>query len=393
MTDLTRAANEWANRPADQRFGSLAELKMATERHRINAREADIVRPTVLERDGALLLIDGADKGSAETRLSHWSFGQLAGLAGAPPGYLRTLPAGTAQECLNIGLRRRDERGEGAPLLALVDVTDGLQTRALTSQKYARVYDSEVVDRMMVLEAQGWRVPPARPSPKSGPGTRPATEADVLRRNTTGGGLAVKVGDPIAPAGLYASDRDVFVFLVNEDRIIDDGSPEGLARGFFCWNSEVGSAALGLTTFLYKHVCGNHIVWGASGVVDTRIRHVGKPHESWGGVEVELRKYADSVGALDESGIKTAKARVLGVDKLGVLDGLLGLRKLPAELSRTMLSDAYDLAEEHADWYGAPNTAWGVVNGLTMLSQQKAYTDERTTLDRAAGKLMAMVTA
>ena len=44
----------------------------------------------------------------------------------------------------------------------------------------------------------------------------------------------------IAPAGIYASDHDMFAFLVNEEYRIDDGSDGGLARGFFVQNSEVG---------------------------------------------------------------------------------------------------------------------------------------------------------
>jgi hypothetical protein len=29
-------------------------------------------------------------------------------------------------------------------------------------------------------------------------------------------------------------------------------------------------------TFLYEYVCGNHRVWGASNVVEVKIRHIGK---------------------------------------------------------------------------------------------------------------------
>ena len=49
-------------------------------------------------------------------------------------------------------------------------------------------------------------------------GIRIATEADVLRG--AGFGLSIRVGDKIAPAGLYASDHDMFVFMVNNDKRI-----------------------------------------------------------------------------------------------------------------------------------------------------------------------------
>ena len=71
---------------------------------------------------------------------------------------------------------------------------------------------------------------------------------------------------------LYASDRDVFIFLVDENRPIDvDG--QTYFRGFLTWNSEVGKAAFGLQTFLYSRVCANRIIWGARDVEEIRIRH------------------------------------------------------------------------------------------------------------------------
>jgi len=48
---------------------------------------------------------------------------------------------------------------------------------------------------------------------------------------------------------LYASDRDVFLFLVDDLNPIEagrlrDGSPDLYFRGFYCWNSEVGRRRL-----------------------------------------------------------------------------------------------------------------------------------------------------
>ncbi len=51
---------------------------------------------------------------------------------------------------------------------------------------------------------------------------------------------------------LYASDRDVFLLLVDDMNPIEagrlpDGSPDLYFRGFYCWNSEVGTKTLGMT--------------------------------------------------------------------------------------------------------------------------------------------------
>ena len=42
--------------------------------------------------------------------LTHWSFEQLAGIAGAPPKYLRTLPADLASSAINHGLQSAPTR-------------------------------------------------------------------------------------------------------------------------------------------------------------------------------------------------------------------------------------------------------------------------------------------
>ncbi len=60
--------------------------------------------------------------------------------------------------------------------------------------------------------------------------------------------------NPLRATTLYASDRDVFIFLVDDRNPISfeaDGVKRNLFRGFMVWNSEVGSHRFGLMTFLY----------------------------------------------------------------------------------------------------------------------------------------------
>jgi len=85
----------------------------------------------------------------------------------------------------------------------------------MTSEKYTRIWNWEIADRLNEMVEKGWRVPPARPAMPNQPGTRPATVQDVL---DVAGFLSVNLGDPIAPAGLYASDHDMFAFLVFEKK-------------------------------------------------------------------------------------------------------------------------------------------------------------------------------
>ena len=246
---------------------------------------------------------DGADQiliqGRTETpaRFTHYAFGQLCGAVGAPASYLRDLPAPVAADCLNAGFTRASLETRKTPRDLLLHQNGGLTLRACLSSRYDRVWDDEVCRMLERLE--GWRAPAGR---WNGVATdtrkRPATADDILP-----GQINIQTGDIIAPAGLYASDHDMFAFLVAPDRVIQDGAGGSLMRGIFVRNSEVGDASLSITFFLMQAVCGNHIVWNATGVHEIRVRHLGENtlRRAFRGFEAELRRYRDS-GAEEEKG-------------------------------------------------------------------------------------------
>ena len=71
---------------------------------------------------------------------------------------------------------------------------------------------------------------------------------------------------------LYASDRDVFVFLVDDLNPIEaghlpDGSPDVFFRGLYAWNSEVGAKTLSIASFYLRAVCQNRMLWGRRSAV------------------------------------------------------------------------------------------------------------------------------
>lgn len=383
--NLFKASNQWANRPDDERFWTVQELDAACTTYRAQARTARVQFKdlrTQAQGDEVVLL---GKTGSA--KLTHWAFGQLCARAGAPASYLRTLPNTLAAQNLNHGLALRADDQD--PTHLLLHPNGSMLCRAMVSEGYTRIWNNDITARLRQLEEQGWRVPPARPAPGYKGITRLATAEDVLRDTQGGGGLSINVGDVIAPAGLYASDHDLFAFMVFEGRPIDGGDGDVLSRGFMTWNSEVGASSFGFLGFLYDHVCGNHIVWGAKGVRELRVRHVGTADErAFKELRAELVHYADESASDLEAQIARAKQYTLGPDKTQVLDRLFSMR-LPM-LSLKRLGVAYDLAVEHEDAHGTPNTAWGMASGITRLSQTLPYADERVAMDRAAGKILEM---
>ena len=173
---------------------------------------------------------------------THWSFGQLASLVGAPATYLRQLPAPLAAINLQYGLT-----SHRAELIKTLEVEDGrVELRAVTGPDYGRIYDHELVTAVQRIAGNGtgdtrWKVP----------GVLDWSTAiynphvDITRNTTT----------------LYASDRDVFLFLVDD------------LSGFYCWNSEVGAKTLGIASFYLRAVCQNRNLWGVEDFEEITIRH------------------------------------------------------------------------------------------------------------------------
>lgn len=382
--ELFKASRQWAVRPDDERFTSVEDLHRACVEYRAKARTAQPywrdLRPVAMdEGEVGLLGVSGTP-----ARLSNWAFSQLCARSKSPAAFLRELPASLAVDVL---ANRMAQHGNGDRAALMFHENGGLLLRAVTSMQYQRIWNSDVTSRLRDLVVDGWRVPPARPARAGQAGTRPATEADVLEGDAWG--LSVKVGDMIAPAGIYGSDHDVFVFMIDQRNPLvgPDGSP--LYKGFFVWNSEVGAASFGLMTFRFRRVCGNHIVWDAQDAIEVRLRHTGEVNDrAFRSLRVELRRYCDSSVSDEEARIAKAATYELGASKEKVLDAIWKRRLVG--VTQSNLGQAYDLTERNYPADGSPRTAWGMAQGMTRLSQLAPYAEDRVALDRAAGKVLAI---
>jgi hypothetical protein len=388
--NLYQASHQWAERPADQRFWTLGEARDACRSYADTAREVELaVRPGTIQPSGDDLIVRFGQGNDAQ--LTNWSFGQVARLVGAPADYLRGLSAPLAAQCIDAGLQNRTRANdEVKPVNALVHVNGQTVLRSLNSDAYARMWNWQVFERLIPMIEKGWRVPPARPALRGDANVRPATQDDVLRDRHGGGGLSVNVGDLIAPAGIYASDHDMFAFMVNEEFRIDDGSDGGLSRGFFCSNSEVGAGALKVTYFHYRHVCGNHIVWDAEDVLEINVRHVGQVDVRFDNeLAAKMHDYLHASTEADRKRIAAAKRLVLGGTPEEVWETVYKIQRVSG-ITQKHITRAFELATEHDDIDGDPYTAWGMANGLTRLSQITPYAGERNLIDRYAGKVLAL---
>jgi len=128
---IGRVSSEWFSRPDDERYLSLSELFAAVrgriERSRTRTVESAAIRVDASRDDAErlTLMLPGAETPVAPT---HWSFGQLANLVGAPATYLRQLPAPLAGINLQYGLT--SHRAEQVKTL---EIEDGrVELRAVT---------------------------------------------------------------------------------------------------------------------------------------------------------------------------------------------------------------------------------------------------------------------
>jgi len=371
--ELIHASRQWSTRPSDERFWTLGEMYAATKRYADETLEKPVhlSETKVVAKDGELALIGRSD---VPATLTNYAFHQLAGFAKAPGGYLATLPPELAATCLNDSLTRAP--GVGDERKMLLHKNGGYETRCIVSDRYRRVWNHDLIAKLRGLGPQ-WKNPPAWAHDPNDRRARPATEADCIP-----GVSIVKPGDKITPAGLYASDRDIFAFLVNTGRVIN-GSPKGLSVGFFVWNSEVGDKSLGLMTFAFDYVCGNHIVWGAKDVKKLSLRHVGDI-VSKSRTIVEAAKLADDSAHEFEAKIAFARTYEIAAKPEDVVEQVIRRIEIPA----TRVREALAVAVAHEANYGNPHSLWGVVSGLTQIARDLPYADARHDLDVKAGKLL-----
>lgn len=363
MATVTTASSQWMKRPSDERFTSLPALfdKVGFERDRSRAtvmttRQIECQPATDDPLKG--MMIAGPNGQATPT---HWSFGQLAGLAKAPAKYLRTLPAPIAADAMNYGLKfARDVEEVG---LLLTKTNGHVDLRAATGPRYGRIWNAEVVQALMQRFGDGitgdFRVPGEF-----------GKAVEVTNANTT----------------IYGSDRDIFVFLADEENRVEmpnrrGGEKGSLARGFFVWNSEVGSESVGAAFFLFDYVCCNRIVWGAEGFSEIRLRHTASAPDRWlEEVAPVLVEYANSSSAPIAERIKAAQAKRVDDD----LDAFLRKRFAPGQVQA--IKAAHEREENRPI-----ESLWDAVTGITAFAKTIPHQDSRVTIEREAGRVLDLV--
>lgn len=368
---IGRVSSEWFSRPDDERYLSLSELHHAVKTRADHARARTVESSAIrveATRDNAERLefvVPGDRQPIAPT---HWSYGQLCSLVGAPASYMRQLPAPLAAINLQHGfLNHRAE------LVKTLEMDDGrVELRAVTGPEYGRIWDHELVSAVMKIAGNGtgdtiWKVPGLLDwsSMTHNP------FVDITKDTTT----------------LYASDRDVFVFLVDDTHPIEagrlpNGEPDLFFRGFYAWNSEVGSKTLGIASFYLRAVCANRNIWGSENFEEISIRHSKFAAERFAHEAAPaLTSFANSSPAAFVAGIRAARERIVArTDE----DRQTFLRRRGFSKSETGKVIDMVLSEEGHP----PESVFDFVQGITALARDKTHQDTRLELEGKAKKLL-----
>lgn len=356
MSVSTGDANkQYYSRPADEKFKTLADIRANAAADYQRCANSDV------RLDSLKAVVTGDDialqgKSGAVAKLTHWSFSQLAREAGAPAGYLREgLSTALAADCLNYGIQHNPDAGDRQLYLRRTD-DGGMTVRAITKE-YSRLHDVTVIDKLLKLQEQ-----------------HPQMDLPPVWEGGKG--------------GAYRGDRDSFVIMVDGGSIVDDPTIGGIGgggngtmyRGIIARNSEVGYAQGEILTFLFRGICGNHNIWGVENETIRQTRHVGKVAERFDAMIASALKFFDTPASVDVERIKTLGRIELGQDKPSVITAgrTLGL-------SETVATEAFDAAEQYEQ---NPRSIWGYAQGITRVSQQTDYQDQRFVLDLLAAKLL-----
>lgn len=371
-------SRQWIARPADQRFLNLNDLHdhvaaraAASSEIRATTRQIEFFAPnepkTIAEtHDLWIGLKDGS-----EIAPTHWSFGQVCQLAKAPAAHYRTLPSQIVSDALTYGLRYNREVEE------VKLYSQGDQLLAATGPDYGRIFDREVVAAVQQVAGNGigdtrWKVP------------------GVLDWRT----MTYDPDHPVTKdtTTLYASDRDVFMFLVDDRNPIEvgklpSGDPDLMFRGFYITNSEVGGGSLRLAAFYLRAVCCNRIMWGVEGFEEITMRHSkNAPSRFIEEARPALKSFSDGSAARLIEGVEKAKAAKVASDKDEALEFLGG-----RGFSRKRSLEIFDAVEREEG--REPRTAWDFAQGITAVARNVPNTDARVEMETAARRILDKVAA
>ena len=365
---LSDASRQLMSRPPDEHFSSLNDLRTAARKDMENSYtiELNIKLANIKANLGGTNFILSAPDIPVGYSFNNYTFTKLCQYAGTRKDFVADrLSPDTAAKALTEALSRGND--EVVSLLIGTTTTSNLTTtpetiRAITTPSYCRVWDSE-----MLTEVHEWIAPngfePARPT----------INTNAQRNNIMGNNK---------PA-LFRGDRDSFIFFMT-DKTDEGHGGRPVRRGILCGNSEVGKRSLWTKRFIFDDMCANFLIWGATNIEETRIRHRGNDNASLiRRFRDELRRVVPEVVEEELNILREANKVIFAATPELAQARLTKSFGLSKELSRRVL-EAASLAENEG--LNPYTYAW-VGNGVTSLAKNFSNADMIVKLAEIGGNI------
>jgi hypothetical protein len=352
MTMIRTASENLFSRPDEEHHPSFSSLLSGASAQRQRCAEHDAKETTILfAEDG-----NAVHFGDQTLRLTNYSMAQLAAMARVPMPVLERLDGPTRARVLNQTFpRQRRYR---------VALVDGDRLRCVTSDRYERVWDADLLE-----EVDRWLLPsgfvPAMPT----------INTDEYGTNLMGN---------TKPA-LFRSDRDMFAFFYSDQEPGDDGFG-GLRKGVMVFNSEVGAKSFGFSTFYFREMCANFLIWDATGVKSRRVRHMGTVKEVVREFHEDLVRIGTTITTAEYDVFQRAKETRFVRE--GPNEEELAVKRLNREfkLSEADAREVVALVREPEN--PGDLSVWGVVNGITSAAKAYAHAEHRSRISNLAGRIL-----
>lgn len=276
--------------------------------------------------------------------MTYYSFGQLAGLAKAPPAYLRTLPAPLVADCVHYSLNFVREVEQVKPYF------DGRELRSINGPSYGRVDDYEVSEAVDAILDGGRWVPAEK------------------------------------HMGLSVTDQSLNMFLIDQENPIRvgrtrHGDDDIMYRGLRIINSELGFSSLTVQAFTFRSYCLNGCIFGMKGSGDLSIRHSKSAPYRWiREVQPVIEGYVNEDGSKLVDHVQRVQEQKVARNNEDAAEWLQG-RGLTKSFSNLAIERCKN--EEGRN----PRTVWDMIQGITAAARDISDVEQRADMERVAGKL------
>lgn len=371
-------SRQWASRPDDQRYVSLAELEAELTERTQRSYETELaigsLIPTLAREDKSIgfVLEDGTDI----LRPTNYGFQQITSELQIPQaGFMRQFLSDEPEvvvRCLEKARRQHVEPGKQVKLY-----TSRGDLRALTSPKYGRLLDLEVVQALREAIAESgmiWEVPTAFAMPGE---ARNFACVDPTKEQTT----------------LYASDRDVCLFLVDQRNPIQAGFvtdpktgasvPDLYSRGIIVINGECGGVALKVISFLYRWVCCNRSIREQKGFQSITMRHSSGVREAFLKQLVPaMKEYINGSATGVAEGIERSKNQPLVRSDEEALHMLTHDLRFSPEVAKVIMAKSIEEDQRPI------RSTFDMVQAMTAAARGIPFQDQRIQVERQAAKVL-----